>query len=131
MNQVKSVLAAALLAAASASPARGVELKVSRDALERTLKAQLFNGPSGCYYLKGSSQTSCAIYAEDPRVTFLQDRILVRVKTHTRALERRYTGPASASPLRRLQRFRSRPPEKARPWDFAMPGWSASASSMN
>lgn len=84
MNQVKSVLTAALLVATGASPARGVELRVSRDALERTLKAQLFNGPSGRYYLKGSPQASCSIYADDPRVTFVQDRILVRVKTHAR-----------------------------------------------
>ncbi len=84
MNQVKSVLAVALLFAAGAGRAYGVELKVSRDALERTLKVQLFNGPSGRYYLKGSLQTPCSIYAEDPRVTFVQDRILVRVKTHAR-----------------------------------------------
>jgi len=84
MNHFKSVLAAALLFAAGVSPARGVELKVSRDALERTLKAKLFRGPSGRYYLKGSPQASCSIYAEDPRVTFVQDRILVRVQTHAR-----------------------------------------------
>lgn len=84
MNHFKSVLAAALLLAAGVSPARGVELKVCRNALERTLKAQLFSGPSGRYYLKGSPQASCSIYAEDPRVTFVQDRILVRVQTHAR-----------------------------------------------
>ena len=54
MNQFKGVLAAGLLLAAGAIPAFGVELRVSRDALERTLKAQLFNGPSGRYYLKGT-----------------------------------------------------------------------------
>lgn len=63
---------------------RAVELKVSREALERTLKIQLFNGPEGRYYLKGSPQIPCSIYAEDPRLTFVQDRILVRVKTHAR-----------------------------------------------
>jgi hypothetical protein len=84
MNQLKGVLAAGLLLAATAIPACGVELKVSRDALERTLKTQLFNGPSGRYYLKGTPQTACSIYAEDPRVTFTQDRILVKVRTHAR-----------------------------------------------
>src|SRR5579862_5341687 len=65
-------------------PSAAVELKVSRDALERTLKEQLFNGPGGRYYLKGSPQSPCAIYAEDPQLTFVQDRIRVRVKTHAR-----------------------------------------------
>lgn len=67
-----------------ASEAHGVELKVSREALERTLKDRLFTGPSGRYYLKGSTGTPCSIYAEDPQVSFVQDRILVRVKTHAR-----------------------------------------------
>jgi hypothetical protein len=84
MNQVKGVLMASLLLAAGASPALGIELKVSRDALERTLRAQLFSGPDGRYYLKGSPQTPCSIYAEDPRVSFTQDRILVEVRTHAR-----------------------------------------------
>ena len=61
-----------------------VELKVSREALERTLKEQLFSGPNGRYYLKGSEQTACSIYADDPQLTFVQDRILVRLKTHAR-----------------------------------------------
>ena len=67
-----------------ALPGSAVELKVSREALQRTLKEQLFNGPSGRYYLKGSAQTPCSIYAEEPRLTFVQDRILVQVKTHAR-----------------------------------------------
>jgi hypothetical protein len=85
MNSVKIALCAglAMLAWGDVS-SRAVELKVSREALERTLKGQLFSGPSGRYYLKGSPGTPCAIYAEDPRVSFAQDRILVRVKTHAR-----------------------------------------------
>lgn len=61
-----------------------VELRVSREALERTLKEQLFGGPDGRYYLKGSAQSACFVYAEDPRVSFATDRIVVRVKTHAR-----------------------------------------------
>jgi hypothetical protein len=61
-----------------------VELKVSREALERTLKLQLFNTPDGRYYLKGNAQTACSIYAEDPKLRFVDDRIVVRVKTHAR-----------------------------------------------
>jgi hypothetical protein len=61
-----------------------VELRVSRQALERTLRNQLFSGPSGRYYLRGSAQTACSVFAEDPKVTFAGDRILVQVKTHAR-----------------------------------------------
>lgn len=66
------------------SPCRAVELRVSRDALQRTLQQQLFNGPGGRYYLKGTPQSGCYVYAEDPQVTFANDRILVRMKTHAR-----------------------------------------------
>ena len=49
----------------SGAPCRAVELKVSRDALERTLRQQLFNGPDGRYYLKGNQRSACSVYAED------------------------------------------------------------------
>jgi hypothetical protein len=61
-----------------------VELRLSREALDRTLKQQLFSGPDGRYYLKGSGKTACSIYAEDPQLSFVQDRIVVRVKIHAR-----------------------------------------------
>jgi hypothetical protein len=73
-----------LLLAGGLAPSRAVELKVSRDALERTLKQQLFSGPNGRYYLKGNAQTPCSIYAEDAHMSFAQDRIVVRLKTHAR-----------------------------------------------
>ncbi len=72
------------LALGPAASCGAVELKVSREALQRTLKEQLFSGPGGRYYLKGSAQTPCSIYAEDPQLSFVQDRILVRVKTHAK-----------------------------------------------
>ena len=65
-------------------PCSAAELKVSREALERTLKEQLCNGPNGRYYLRGTAQTPCSIYAEDPKLTFVQERILVQVKAHAR-----------------------------------------------
>jgi hypothetical protein len=71
-----------LLAAARDSVAG--ELTVSRDALERTLKQQLFSGPQGVYYLKGGPQAPCSITAEDPRLSFEQDRIVVRMKARAR-----------------------------------------------
>ena len=65
-------------------PGRAVELKVSRDALQRTLREQLFGGPGGRYFLKGNARSACWVYADDAQLSFSQDRILVRVKTHAR-----------------------------------------------
>lgn len=73
-----------LLLAASALPCRAVELRVSREALERTLKQQLFGAAGGRFYLKGTARTACAVYADDASVAFTQDRIVVKVKTRAR-----------------------------------------------
>jgi len=64
--------------------ARAIEVKVSANALERTLRAQLFNGPDGRYYLRGSRLSSCYVYADSPHVTFAGDRIIVHVHTRSR-----------------------------------------------
>jgi hypothetical protein len=61
-----------------------VELKVSRDAIERTLTQKLFNGPNGRYYLRGGPASACSVYAENPQLRFAEDRIVVKVKTHAR-----------------------------------------------
>jgi len=71
-----------LLLAGGLAQSSAVELNVSREALERTLKQQLFSGPNGRYYLKGNAQIPCSIYAEDAHMSFVQDRIVVRLKTH-------------------------------------------------
>lgn len=63
--------------------AEAVEVGVSAAALERTLKAQLFNTPDGRYYLRGDAKSACFVYAEDPHVSFVADRVVVHV--HTRA----------------------------------------------
>jgi len=76
--------AATLLVACAVARAGAVELKVSRDALDRTLKQQLFSSADGRYYLKGNAQTACYVYAEDPRLQFVNDRIVVSLKTHAR-----------------------------------------------
>ncbi len=70
------------LAVALPATAGAVEMRVSRDALERTLKQQLFAGADGRYYLRGNPKSACATWVEDPKLTFAQDRIVVRVKTH-------------------------------------------------
>jgi hypothetical protein len=83
---------------ANPTPAHAVEMRVSRDALERTLRQQLFAGPNGRYYLKGSPQSPCFTYVEDPKLTFNQDRIVVRVKAHAR-LGRAVAGACLGLPL--------------------------------
>jgi hypothetical protein len=73
-----------LIAAVGASYSSAVELKVSRDVLQRTLKQQLFSGPNGRYYLKGTAQTPCYVYADDAQLSFVQDRVVVVIKAHAR-----------------------------------------------
>jgi hypothetical protein len=86
-------LLAALAFLCSALPrCAAVELHISRDALERTLKQQLFGGADGRYYVKGTSQTPCFTYAEDPKLHFVNDhgeaRIVVTLKTHSKLGQR-------------------------------------------
>jgi hypothetical protein len=59
--------------------ASAIEVRVSAQALERTLQAQLFNGPQGRYYIRGDAASACYVYAESPHVTFVKDRIVVHV----------------------------------------------------
>lgn len=73
-----------LLVSACVVRCGAVELTVSRAALLRTLQQQLFNGPDGRYYLKGTAHSACSTYAEDPQLSFERDRIVVRMKTHAR-----------------------------------------------
>jgi hypothetical protein len=59
MTTYSRVLACGLAFLALGAPwCRAVELKVGRDAIQRTLKQQLFSGPNGRYYLKGSTPTT-------------------------------------------------------------------------
>jgi hypothetical protein len=75
---VRPLLSLALLFSATHA-ASAIEVKVSAQALERTLQAQLFNGPQGRYYIRGDVNSACYVYAESPHVTFVQDRIVVHV----------------------------------------------------
>jgi hypothetical protein len=77
-------IVAGLVLLAGAMACRAVELTVSKQALERTLKQQLFSGPDGRYYLKGNPHSACFISTEDPHLSFEQGRIVVRVKTVAR-----------------------------------------------
>jgi hypothetical protein len=60
--------------------ARAIEVKVSAQALERTLRQQLFSGPQGRYYIRGDATSACYVYAEDPHVSFKDDRVVVHVR---------------------------------------------------
>jgi len=84
MTTFQVTIATGLVLLGGVCMCRGVELTVSRDALERTLKQQLFGGPDGRYYLKGDPKSGCFISTEDPHLSFDQDRIVVRVKTRAR-----------------------------------------------
>jgi hypothetical protein len=64
--------------------AHAIEIKVSAEALERTLNTQLFNNPDGRYYFRGTAVSGCYAYAQDPRVSFKDDRILIHVKANAR-----------------------------------------------
>jgi hypothetical protein len=70
--------------AASSTLSHAVELRISRPVLERTLKQQLFSGPDGRYYLKGDAKSACSVYAEQPKLSFAGDRVVVEVKIHAR-----------------------------------------------
>jgi hypothetical protein len=72
-----------LLAVGGVRTARALEVRISAQALERTLRAQLFNGPEGRYYMRGDASSPCYVYAEQPKVSFQNDRVVVHV--HTRA----------------------------------------------
>jgi hypothetical protein len=80
---VRLLLSFALLFSAIHA-AFAIEVKVSAQALERTLQAQLFNGPQGRYYIRGDTNSACYVYAETPHVTFVEDRIVVQVHAKSR-----------------------------------------------
>jgi hypothetical protein len=74
---------ALLVLAGMAVQAGALEVKVSAGALERTLRQQLFGGADGRYYMRGDAASACSVYAEDPHVSFKDDRVVVHV--HARA----------------------------------------------
>jgi hypothetical protein len=80
---MRRLLVCTLLLAAIAPRAHATEVGISAQALERTLKTQLFNTPDGRYYLRGDAHSACFVYAEKPHVTFHDDRVIVSI--HTRA----------------------------------------------
>ncbi len=69
--------------AAFSIPANAIQINISSQALERTLHKQLFT-QDGKYYFKGKPGSACYAYAEDPKVSFNGDRVVVHVKAHAK-----------------------------------------------
>lgn len=78
-----SLLLSCALLLSAVRAASAIEVRISSQALERTLRTQLFNGPEGRYYMRGNINSACYVYADAPHVSFVQDRIVVHV--HTKA----------------------------------------------
>jgi hypothetical protein len=78
-------VAAAIFCIALAAPqARAIEIKISAQALERTLNKQLFTGADGRYYFRGKPDSGCYAYAQDPKISFKDERIVIHVKAHAK-----------------------------------------------
>lgn len=73
-----------LLLGLAVLPVRAAEVKISAQALEGTLRKQLFSGAEGRYYIRGNAAAVCSVYAEDPHVSFKEDRVVVHVHAHGR-----------------------------------------------
>jgi hypothetical protein len=86
MTHPSRLVCLATLAAAFLVPdhAHAIEIKISSQALERTLQKQLFTAEGGRYYIRGKADSPCFVYAEDPKVSFKDDRIVIHVKTHAK-----------------------------------------------
>lgn len=84
MRRTLSLLFAIVLFVVAAQAASAIEVKISAKALERTLQAQLFNGPDGRYYIRGNAHSTCYVYADSPHVTFVQDRVVIHVHTRSK-----------------------------------------------
>jgi hypothetical protein len=84
MKVTRAFLLVLALALWLTSNAHATQVSVSAQALERTLREQLFNGPDGRYYLRGNATSPCFVYAEDPHVSFVKDRIQVHVHTKSK-----------------------------------------------
>ena len=90
-------------------------------ALERTLNKQLFNSPGNRYYIKGKPDGGCFVYAEDPKITFKDDRIWIHIKTHSKLGTTMQRMLASALALPPKPTSPSSPRHRARTLASAMP----------
>lgn len=84
MDHIRLLLAAFAALTFMPPTAQAIEIRISAKALERTLEQQLFNGPQGRYYIRGDERSACFVYAEQPKVSFVADRVVVHVHTRSR-----------------------------------------------
>jgi len=77
-------LLAGLLLSLASLRANALELRITAKALERTLQAQLFTNIEGRYYMRGDPKSACFVYADQPHVSFVEDRVIVHVRTNSR-----------------------------------------------
>jgi hypothetical protein len=82
--KLRALLLFSATAALFTIPAHAIEIKVSAQALERTLNQQLFTAADGRYYFRGSADSPCYAYAQEPKVSFKDERIIIHVKTHAK-----------------------------------------------
>jgi hypothetical protein len=80
---MKRIVMAFVMMALMGSAAHAVEVKLSAQALERTLSKQLFKD-NGRYYMRGNATSACYVFAENPKVSFKDDRIVIHVTTHAK-----------------------------------------------
>jgi hypothetical protein len=98
MPLFNKILCLGLLLSLGCTAAHAVELRVSRQAIDRTLRQQLFSGPNGRYYVKGDASSPCFTYADSPQMSFSQGRILVQLKVHA-MLGKTFRGKCIGIPL--------------------------------
>ena len=86
MDRARRLIIPAIAALFFLAPAlaHATDIKITSGALERTLNKQLFTSPGNRYYIKGKPDSGCFVYAEDPKITFKDDRIWVHIKTHSK-----------------------------------------------
>jgi hypothetical protein len=82
--RLRRVVLVLVLLVLAAPRAHAIEVRVSANALERTLRTQLFSGADGRYYMRGDRTSACFVYAEDPHVSFKDDRVVVHVHTRSK-----------------------------------------------
>jgi hypothetical protein len=84
MHVLKAAATLLCLSLFAAIPAHATEVRISSQALQRTLMTELFNSPDGRYYIRGSATTPCFVYADNPKVSFRDDRIYVHIRTRSK-----------------------------------------------
>jgi hypothetical protein len=83
MRSALRLLIPCLLLLNATPGADAIEVKISAQSLERTVKAQLFDTPDGRYYMRGDANAACFVYGDSPKISFHDDRVVVHV--HVRA----------------------------------------------